>query len=132
MLSAPPATPTGAAVRAAAVVGVRHQGLRVCGGTTPTAAIASDEDALDAVMADLVEAKPDLVLIGVDSGAAEQALVAAVRSQLAGSWIFGCAGLVRELAGDPGQRGGRGMPVSYAARLLARAAASRVVRPRNR
>ena len=122
----------GAAVRAAAVVGLRHQGLRVSGCATPAAAVAGDVDALDAVVADIAEAKPDLVLIGVESSAAEEALVAAVRSELASSWIFGCGALVRDLVGDPGQRGGRGVHVSYAARLLARAAAARVFGPGNR
>jgi N-acetylglucosaminyldiphosphoundecaprenol N-acetyl-beta-D-mannosaminyltransferase len=122
----------GAAVRAAAILGVRHLGLRVCGGTTPTADIARDGVALDAVMADLVEAKPDLVLVGVESGADEQALVAAVRSQLAGSWIFACGGLVRDLAGDPGRGREPGVPVSYAARLLTGAVARRVPRRRPR
>ncbi|MGE5156320.1 MAG: WecB/TagA/CpsF family glycosyltransferase [Betaproteobacteria bacterium] len=116
----------GAAVRAAAVLGLRHPRLRVSGCVTPTAAVDRDENALDAVVADIVEAKPDLVLIGVDSSGAERALVSAVRSQLAGSWIFSYTGLVRDLVGDPGQRDGHAAHLPYSARLLTRAAKGRV------
>ncbi len=118
-----------AAQRAAAVLGIRHQGLRVAGCVSPTATVATDRRALADVVADIVEAKPDLVLIGADHVAAEEALVRAVRGDAPTSWLFGWTGLVRELAGDPGHhRGGRRVHVSYAARLLARAAAARVAR----
>lgn len=115
-----------AAGRAAAILGIRHQGLRVCGGTSPTGSVAVDERVLATALADLVEAKPDLVLIGVDQPAAEAALVAAVRSELDSCWLFSSLGLIRELTGDPGQPGSRRVHVSYSARLLARAAATRV------
>jgi N-acetylglucosaminyldiphosphoundecaprenol N-acetyl-beta-D-mannosaminyltransferase len=123
-----PATPglPGAAVRAAAVVGLRHPRLRVSGCVTPTAFVDRDANALDAVVADIVEAKPDLVLVGVDSTGAEEALVSAVRSQLAGGWIFGYSGLVSDLVGDPGLRDGHGAHVPLSARLLTRAAGARV------
>jgi N-acetylglucosaminyldiphosphoundecaprenol N-acetyl-beta-D-mannosaminyltransferase len=115
-----------AAQRAAAVLGLRHQGLRIAGSAASTSAVALDPDALDVVVADVVAAKPHLVLVGVEHPAAEQTLIASLRGSLAAGWLFGSVGLIRELAGDPGPRGGRRVHVSYAARLFARAAATRV------
>jgi N-acetylglucosaminyldiphosphoundecaprenol N-acetyl-beta-D-mannosaminyltransferase len=116
-----------AAARAAAVIGVRHQGLRVAGCPSATTGVADDATVLATVIDDVVAAKPDVVLIGVEDAAAEETLVQAVRAELAASWVFGSVGLIQELAGDhPTHRGGRHVHVSYAAKLLARAAASRV------
>jgi N-acetylglucosaminyldiphosphoundecaprenol N-acetyl-beta-D-mannosaminyltransferase len=123
----PAGLPRGAA-RAAAVLGLRHQGLKVAGCAAPTAAVATDQRALGTVVEDLAAAKPDLILLGVDHLAAEQVLAQAARAELPGSWLFGSVGLIAELAGDPARRGGRGMRVSYLARLFAAAAAARVRR----
>jgi hypothetical protein len=110
------------------VLGLRHQGLRVAGWAAPTVSVATDRRALAAVAEDLAAAKPDVILIGVESAAAERALIAASRAELPGSWVFGSTGLIGQLAGDPGRGGGRGVHVPYLARLLARAAAARVQR----
>jgi N-acetylglucosaminyldiphosphoundecaprenol N-acetyl-beta-D-mannosaminyltransferase len=125
--SAPAGLPSGAA-RAAAVLGLRHPGLTVAGCAAPTATVATDGRALAAVVEDLAATKPDLILLGVDHLDAERVLARAARAELPGSWLFGSAGLVAQLAGDCGPRGGGGVHVSYMARLFARAAAARVRR----
>jgi N-acetylglucosaminyldiphosphoundecaprenol N-acetyl-beta-D-mannosaminyltransferase len=115
-----------AAQRAAAILGVRHHGLLVAGTTAPTSSVATDLAALEVAVGQVVEAKPDLVLIGVDQKANEAALVAAVRASLPRAWVFGALGLIREIVGDPGHRSSRRANVAFPARLLARAAAVRL------
>jgi N-acetylglucosaminyldiphosphoundecaprenol N-acetyl-beta-D-mannosaminyltransferase len=115
-----------AAQRAAAVVSVRHQGLRVAGCAELAAAVATDPQALATVLAEIIEAKPDVILVGADHAAAEETLVRAVRAELNSGWLFSSTGLVRELAGDPGSRTrGRRVHVSSGARLLGRSATVR-------
>jgi N-acetylglucosaminyldiphosphoundecaprenol N-acetyl-beta-D-mannosaminyltransferase len=122
-----PGVPSGAQ-RAAAVLGLRHQGLLVAGCAAPTGDLAIDAVALDRVVSDVVDAQPDLVLIGVDGSGPEEALIAALRDEWPDGWLFGCPDIIGDVVGDPGPRD-RGRAVSYSARLLARAAAARV-RPR--
>ncbi len=117
------ALPAGAQ-RAAAILGLRHPGLRVAGCASPS---SGDRAALAAVVADAVEAKPDLVLISVESDPFEESLVAAVRAELVSAWFFGGRSLIDNLVGDGTHRSRRGT-VSYSARLLARAAAARMSR----
>jgi N-acetylglucosaminyldiphosphoundecaprenol N-acetyl-beta-D-mannosaminyltransferase len=117
--------PSGAA-RAAAVLGLRHQGLKVAGCASPTRAVATDQRTLSDVVEDLAAAKPDLILLGVDDLAAERALAQAARAELPGSWLFASVSLIAELAGDPVPRSGRRTHVSYVAKMFASAAVARV------
>jgi hypothetical protein len=119
--------PSGAQ-RAAAVLSLRHQGLRIAGCSSPAGDLAADGLALAAVVADLVEAKPDVILVDADHAGAH-ALAVAVRAELVGAWLFSSAGVIQSIVGDPYRRR-RGVHMSYTARLLARAAAARVSGPR--
>jgi N-acetylglucosaminyldiphosphoundecaprenol N-acetyl-beta-D-mannosaminyltransferase len=91
-----PGVPSGGQ-RAAAVLGLRFRGLRIAGSASPPADCSPAVWA--ALSADVVEAKPDLVLVGLDAGAQEQAL-AALRPQLPGAWLLGSAGMIDALLGD--------------------------------
>jgi N-acetylglucosaminyldiphosphoundecaprenol N-acetyl-beta-D-mannosaminyltransferase len=91
-----PGVPSGGQ-RAAAVLGLRFRGLRIAGSASPPA--DGSPAVWAALSADIVEAKPDLVLVGLDAGAQEQAL-AALRPQLPGAWLLGSADMIDTLLGD--------------------------------
>jgi len=117
--------PSGAQ-RAVAVLGLRCPGLRVAGCVSPPAGLHADPAAWSAVIADVLEAKPDLVLLGGGT-AVQEKVVAALRRELPGTWIFGCAELV-DLVNGEDSRPGRWRalrPADYAVRLLAGAATTR-------
>jgi len=118
--------PSGAQ-RAAAVLGLRCPGLRVAGCVSPPAGLHADPAAWSGVIADVLEAKPDLVLLGGGT-AVQEKVFAALRPELPGMWIFGCSGLVDLVSGSDSRRGRwRALRhAGYAVRLLAGAATTRV------
>lgn len=97
-----PGVPSGAQ-RAAAVLGLRFRGLYVAGGVGPpaTGTTTAWSDGLD----DVVEAKPDLVLVSTH-GEAQRRILTALRAALPGAWLVGCAGIVDALV-SPGPAGAR-------------------------
>jgi UDP-N-acetyl-D-mannosaminuronic acid transferase (WecB/TagA/CpsF family) len=85
--------PSGAQ-RAAAVLGLRHRGLSIAG----CASVPGPDDLIPLV-ADIVEAKPDVVLIG--AGRVLQEVVStALRGELAAVWTAGVPGAVDQVVGD--------------------------------
>jgi N-acetylglucosaminyldiphosphoundecaprenol N-acetyl-beta-D-mannosaminyltransferase len=96
------------AQRAAAVLGLRFRGLHVdasacppstgppasTAATGPVAGAATGMvTAWSAVLADVVEAKPDLVLVSTDAEARGRILTA-LRVALPGAWLVDCAGII--------------------------------------
>ncbi len=103
--------PSGAQ-RGCAVLSLRHRGLAVAG----CASVAS-ADELVPLVGDIVEAKPDVVLVGTGR-LLHEAIATALRPELVGTWIVGLPGAVDEIVGDvPSRR----------ARLIARLSGRRVL-----
>ena len=141
LLGGSPGTPCGSA-RAAAALGIACPGLRVA-GLSPSFGFDVDE-----VTGTVVEAKPDLVFVGLGYPLQEE-VISALRPLLPGAWFLGCGAAINFVAGDhsraPGwmQRGGLEWlyrlgseprrlagrylrhDAPYAARLLANATARR-------
>jgi N-acetylglucosaminyldiphosphoundecaprenol N-acetyl-beta-D-mannosaminyltransferase len=131
--------------RAAAVLADRFPGLRVAGYASPAFGFERNAVALTDVCRDVVEAKPDLVYVGLGFPKQEW-LIGLLRADLPFSWFLGCGAAVNFVAGDrtraPGWMQGAGLEwthrmaqeprrlarrylrhdVPYAARLLALAA----------
>lgn len=141
--------------RAAAVLAAACPGLRIAGSASPPYGFDRDPARFAEVCAAVVEAKPDLVFVGLGFPKQER-VVDALRPELPLSWFLGCgaaitfvagdrprapgwlqrAGLewVWRLAGDPRRLAGRYLrrDAPYAVRLLAAAAARRLPRPPRR
>ena len=141
LLGGSPGTPCGSA-RAAAALGIACPGLRVA-GLSPSFGFDVDE-----VAGTVVEAKPDLVFVGLGYPLQEE-VISVLRPLLPGAWFLGCGAAINFVAGDhsraPGwmQRGGLEWlyrlgseprrlagrylrhDAPYAARLLANATARR-------
>lgn len=116
-----PALPSDA-VRAAAVLGLRHRGLRVAGTLSPVV----PPDRAGELVGDVRQAKPDVVLIGMACSAAAP-IVAELRVQLPRAWFIQSSALISSVLGQAHGRpgvatGGR------AARLLAGALITRVAK----
>jgi N-acetylglucosaminyldiphosphoundecaprenol N-acetyl-beta-D-mannosaminyltransferase len=131
--------------RAAAVLADRFPGLRVAGYASPPFGFERNAVALTDVCQDVVEAKPDLVFVGLGFPKQEW-LIGLLRGDLPFSWFLGCGAAVNFVAGDqtraPGWMQGAGLEwthrmaqeprrlaarylrhdVPYAARLLTSAA----------
>jgi N-acetylglucosaminyldiphosphoundecaprenol N-acetyl-beta-D-mannosaminyltransferase len=121
--------PSGAA-RAAAILRLRHPGLRVAGWAGPTS--ASDPAPRGRLLANVVEAKPDLVIVA--SGFPErEGTIDMLRRALPGTWFYGFATAIDTIVG-----GNRHTPMwtkgvrelTLAAHLFARLLASRVLASR--
>ena len=118
-----PGVPSGAQ-RAAAVLGVRNRGLRVAGCASPPYGFEEDPDQWAAIRDDVVEAKPDLVLVGIGFPKQER-LINDLRPELPGAWFLGCGASINFVVGDqrglhsgcsgPGWSGCTGWPGSPAA-----------------
>ncbi len=117
--------PSGAQ-RAAAVLGLRCPGLRVVGCASPPEGYHADPSGWSAVVADVLSAKPDLVLLSAGPVVQER-IREALWDNLPGTWLFGCAGIVEAIHSERPWRGvGRALAGAvYGARLLARTAAVR-------
>jgi N-acetylglucosaminyldiphosphoundecaprenol N-acetyl-beta-D-mannosaminyltransferase len=148
-----PGVPSGAQ-RAAAVLGLRYPRLKVAGCVSPPYGFDLDPSRRAAILADVVEAKPDLVLVGLGFPKQEQ-IIDDLRPELPSAWFLGCGASINFVIGDerraPGwmQRSGlewayrlaqeprRLGPrylrndLPYAARLLTGAARTRVRRSRS-
>jgi N-acetylglucosaminyldiphosphoundecaprenol N-acetyl-beta-D-mannosaminyltransferase len=99
------------AQRVAAVLGLKFRGLPIVGTAGAPAQESGDVDGRGvdgrgvegtpqvwaALRADVVEAKPDLVLVGTDA----VALLEALRGDLPSAWLFSSAGLVDALLAGP-------------------------------
>ncbi len=107
------------AQRAAAVLGLKFRGLPIVG--TAGAPVDGTPQTWTALRADVVEAKPDLVLVGSEA----VALLEALRGDLPAAWLLSSAGLVEALLGGPAARSSRW---SHMSELRVNASASAVAR----
>jgi N-acetylglucosaminyldiphosphoundecaprenol N-acetyl-beta-D-mannosaminyltransferase len=151
----PPANdriPASGAERAASMLTASCPDLRIAGHASPPYGFDADPALLADVCSDVVEAKPDVVFVGLGFPRQER-LIARLHSDLPGAWFLGCGAAVNFVAGDRRraplwmQRGGLewvhrlgceprrlagrylGHDAPYALRLLTTAALHRSVRP---
>jgi N-acetylglucosaminyldiphosphoundecaprenol N-acetyl-beta-D-mannosaminyltransferase len=101
LLGGEPATETAreGAHRAAAELVNRYPGLRIAGHASPRYGFDSCPDELEEVCAELVEAKPDLVFVGIGFPRQER-IIARLRPELPGAWFLGCGAAINFVAGD--------------------------------
>lgn len=109
----------GGVQRAAAILGLRYRGLPVVGTLTGFGPVGDADpggdapagDGQRALVAEIVEAKPDLVILGPPAvrGAwpIQEQLIDELRGELPQAWIFGSPGVLDELVGDAARRRGR-------------------------
>lgn len=93
-----PGVPNGAQ-RAAAVLGIRYHGLRVAGCASPPFGFDRDPQAWSQLCADIIDAKPDLVFVGVGFPK-QELLINTLRSELPATWFIGCGASVDFVVGD--------------------------------
>jgi N-acetylglucosaminyldiphosphoundecaprenol N-acetyl-beta-D-mannosaminyltransferase len=91
--------PDAGSSRAAAALAAACPGLRIAGHTSPPYGFDADPAALAAVCADVIEAKPDLVYVGLGFPRQER-LIARLRPDLPGAWFLGCGAAIDFVAGD--------------------------------
>jgi N-acetylglucosaminyldiphosphoundecaprenol N-acetyl-beta-D-mannosaminyltransferase len=137
--------------RAAAALTAVCPGLRIAGHASPRYGFDSRPAELSAVCAELVDAKPDVVYVGLGFPRQER-LIARLRAELPTAWFLGCGAAINFVAGDiararpwlrraglewldrlvrePGRLAERYLrhDVPFALRLLARAVFTRVSR----
>ena len=85
--------------RAAARLAATYPGLRIAGHASPRFGFDSDPDELDAVCADLIETKPDLVFVGLGFPRQEH-VIRRLRGDLPATWFLGCGAAINFVAGD--------------------------------
>jgi N-acetylglucosaminyldiphosphoundecaprenol N-acetyl-beta-D-mannosaminyltransferase len=85
--------------RAATRLAYACPGLRIAGHASPRFGFDSDPDELDAVCAELVEAKPDLVYVGLGFPRQEH-LIRRLQGDLPAAWFLGCGAAINFVAGD--------------------------------
>jgi N-acetylglucosaminyldiphosphoundecaprenol N-acetyl-beta-D-mannosaminyltransferase len=85
--------------RAAIELSRRYPGLRIAGHASPRYGFDAIPAELDAVCAELVEAKPDLVFVGLGFPRQER-IIARLRPELPGAWFLGCGAAINFVAGD--------------------------------
>jgi N-acetylglucosaminyldiphosphoundecaprenol N-acetyl-beta-D-mannosaminyltransferase len=88
--------------RAAAVLAAACPGLRIAGTASPPYGFEADPALLAEVCAGVVEAKPDLVFVGLGFPKQER-LIDALRPELPLSWFLGCGSAINFVAGDSGR-----------------------------
>jgi UDP-N-acetyl-D-mannosaminuronic acid transferase (WecB/TagA/CpsF family) len=91
--------PPDGAGRCAAVLAEQCPGLNVAGAISPPYGFDGDPEALDAIRAEIVAARPDLILVGIGFPRQER-VIAALRTQLPSSWFLGCGMAIGFVAGD--------------------------------
>ncbi len=89
----------GVADRAARVLTDRFPGLRVAGTSCPPFGFEHDPAALQRIRADVSDAAPDLVYVGLGFPKQEN-LIAQLAPDLPGSWFVGCGGAIAFAAGE--------------------------------
>jgi N-acetylglucosaminyldiphosphoundecaprenol N-acetyl-beta-D-mannosaminyltransferase len=87
------------AQRAAITLATTYPGLRIAGHASPRYGFDGDPDELAAVCAELVEAKPDLVFVGLGFPRQER-LIRRLQADLPGTWFLGCGAAINFVAGD--------------------------------
>ncbi|MEV7229347.1 WecB/TagA/CpsF family glycosyltransferase [Polymorphospora sp. NPDC051019] len=96
----PPAAGTAAgAVRAARRITAACPGLRVAGTLSPPYGFDRDPAHLDRVCAEVVAARPDLVLVGLGFPKQER-IIDRLRARMPAAWFLGCGAAVNFAAGD--------------------------------
>ncbi|HLL66164.1 MAG TPA: WecB/TagA/CpsF family glycosyltransferase [Micromonosporaceae bacterium] len=101
VLGGDPASPgrTSGAHRAAAALAFSCPGVRVAGHASPRYGFDAHPGELAAVCADVIEARPDLVYVGLGFPRQER-LILRMRADLPGAWFLGCGAAVSFAAGD--------------------------------
>lgn len=94
----PPGARDGAR-RAADVLVAACPGLRLAGAVSPPYRFDLDPVLADAVRDELVEAKPDLVYVGLGFPRQER-VISVLRPYLPGAWFLGCGMAINFVAGD--------------------------------
>jgi N-acetylglucosaminyldiphosphoundecaprenol N-acetyl-beta-D-mannosaminyltransferase len=89
----------GGAQRAAAVLGIRYRNLRVAGCASPEYGFERHPDRWAEVRADIIDAKPDLVFVGLGFPKQER-LIDDLRPELPGTWFLGCGASINFVVGD--------------------------------
>jgi N-acetylglucosaminyldiphosphoundecaprenol N-acetyl-beta-D-mannosaminyltransferase len=77
----------------------RFPGLRVAGAVSPLFGFERDEHQLNALIAQVAAARPDLVLVGLGFPKQEN-LIARLRPALPGAWMLGCGAGIPMAAGQ--------------------------------
>ncbi len=89
----------GTADQAGAALMQRYRGLRFLGAIVPPFGFQDDPAELARISAEIIELKPDLVLVGLGFPKQER-LAALLAPQLPGTWFLGCGGAVAMAAGE--------------------------------
>jgi N-acetylglucosaminyldiphosphoundecaprenol N-acetyl-beta-D-mannosaminyltransferase len=84
--------------RAATRLADTNPGLRVAGHVSPAYGFDRDSGKLDALCDRVVDARPDLVFVGVGFPKQER-VISRLREQLPGAWFLGCGMAVNWVAG---------------------------------
>jgi N-acetylglucosaminyldiphosphoundecaprenol N-acetyl-beta-D-mannosaminyltransferase len=90
---------TEGAHRAASILAFACPGLRIAGHASPRYGFDADPDELAAVCAEVIEAKPDIVYVGLGFPRQER-LIARLRTELPGAWFLGCGAAINFVVGD--------------------------------
>ena len=85
--------------RAAAVLAAACPGLEIAGTSSPEYGFDRDPERYAETCAGVVEAKPDLVLVGLGFPRQER-IIDALRPELPMSWFLGCGAAINFVAGD--------------------------------
>ncbi|GAA1816152.1 WecB/TagA/CpsF family glycosyltransferase [Planosporangium flavigriseum] len=76
-----------------------YPGLRIAGHASPRFGFYRDRATLDAICREVIEAKPDVVYLGLGA-AGQERLIDRLRGDLPGTWLLGCGAAIDCLAGD--------------------------------
>ena len=89
---------TGVPEKAADVLCARYPGLRVAGTSSPPYGFDRSPEGVEAVVEDLVAAKPDIVFVGMGFPRQER-LIATLTGALPATWFLGCGASIPFVAG---------------------------------
>jgi N-acetylglucosaminyldiphosphoundecaprenol N-acetyl-beta-D-mannosaminyltransferase len=97
---APPTeTRAAGATRAAARLASASPGLRVAGAVSPAFGFERDEDGYARLRAQIIDAAPDLVFVGLGFPK-QEVVIERLREHLPATWFIGCGAAVNFVAGD--------------------------------
>jgi N-acetylglucosaminyldiphosphoundecaprenol N-acetyl-beta-D-mannosaminyltransferase len=85
--------------RAAEALLERSPGLRIAGYASPRYGFDSRPAELDAVCREVVDARPDLVFVGIGFPRQER-IIARLKPRLPATWFLGCGAAINFVAGD--------------------------------